>query len=474
MAMGRGGQAPPRRHSLRGRARKELPIPPCAFTELPGPRGLPLIGSLRELVADPLSFFSQLAQEHGDLVRFRIGSRQMLLVTEPEAIAEVLITHRKATRKDPITRSLSDLLGEGLLTADHATWKQSRRLLAPTFRPQHLAGFADTMVRCAERAVESLEEGAQDIHARIMPLTLDIAVRTLFGGAEGGVGRVGELTDEMMWAFHLQIHSWRRLVPRWVPLDTTRRMRRARAEFDAIVDRIVAARRAQDAGEDLLARMLAARDDAGRGMDEAQLRDEAITLLIAGHETTALTLSFALLLLAEHPEVQEGVRAELSRELGDRRPGAADARGLPLTHAVIRESMRLYPPAWMIGREALEPLQVGEVQVPRSTALLMPQWVVHRDPRWFVEPLAFRPRRWLSGEVEDLPRFAFFPFGGGPRVCIGTHFAQMEAVLVLAVWLRHMELRALPGFAPELLASATLRPQTGVQVEIRRRAPPTG
>lgn len=440
------------------------------FSDLPAPRGLPLVGNLHQLAADPLAFATRTAREHGDLARFQVGSKTVLLVTHPEAVEQVLVTHRAATRKDPITASLSEVLGEGLLTAEGETWRAHRRLMAPSFQPQHLASLGDTMADCAARAVAPLPTGERDVHEDMMALTLDIVVRTLFGTTLEDAHRVGPLVEELMWSFSQRVHTWRRLLPEWVPTAAKRRLEYARVELTEIVDRIVAERRTSGVlGADLLSRLLAARDEDGHGMEDAQIRDEAITLFLAGHETTALTLSYALMLLARSPQAQARLHAELDGVLGGRTPIAADTRQLPFADAIIKESMRLYPPAWIIGREATQDIEVGGFLVPAGTQILTPPWVVHRDPRWFADPLAFKPERWLDPETANLHRFAFFPFGGGQRVCIGNHFARMEAILVLASWLQVRSLEPAEGFSPELVPSVTLRPAKGIRVVLSPR-----
>ncbi|HHO53501.1 MAG TPA: cytochrome P450, partial [Deltaproteobacteria bacterium] len=278
--------------------------------------------------------------------------------------------------------------------------------------------------------------------------------------------RVGEAIGSFMEAFEEELRSFRRLLPAWVPTRGRRRIAEARRSISGVLDPIIARERASGEERDhLLGRLLAARDEDGEGMSDAQLRDEAITLFTAGHETTSIALSYALWLLAHHPSIQEEVAAEGRAVSGDRPPSAADLSRLPLHRAVIRESMRLYPPAWMIGRAPTEDVQIGGHVVRAGEQILMPQWVVHRDPRWWREPLAFRPERWLGDETEGLPRFAYFPFGGGPRVCIGNHFATLEAVLILAVWLKHHRLTAAPGATLEPMPAVTLRPRSGVWLE---------
>jgi len=435
-----------------------------SISDVPGPRPFPLLGNLAAIVDGPLEFMNKLSREHGDLSRFRVGSKEALVVTGPELIEQVLVTHRKHTVKDPVTAGLSEVLGQGLLTAEGERWKQNRRLIAPSFQPRHLAQLGETMLTTTRGQASGWDSGVHAVHEDMMELTLDIAVRTLFGTELEGGERVGQLVEELMIGFDKKTHSWRRLIPDWVPTPNRRMAQRNQRELHAILQTLVEKKRAAPDPEagDLLSRLLAARDDEGRGMDDEQLRDEMLTLFLAGHETTALALSYALMFLAEHPEAQERARAEVPEALG-----AQHARSLRFIDAVFNEAMRLYPPAWVVGRAASQDFVLGDVQVPAGTVLLLPQWVVHRDARWFPEPEAFRPERWL--DEPDHPKFAFFPFGGGQRVCVGNHFARMEAVLVLAELLDRFELHPVAGFELEVYPSVTLRPKDGVHVELRRR-----
>ena len=436
------------------------------LSALPGPAPLPLIGNLAALGGDPLGFMAGLAAEYGGLVRFRIGSQDTLLVSDPALVEQVLVKLREATVKDPVTAGLSDVLGQGLLTAEGELWRRNRRTIAPSFQPGQLAALGEVMVASTARSLDGLVEGPVDVHEHMMGLTLDIAVRTLFGAELHDAARVGPLVEELMVGFDRQMHTWRRLLPAWVPTAARREAAHHKAELHSILQVIVDQKRqAQAAGEegaDLLSRLLAARDEEGQPMGDDQLRDELLTLFLAGHETTALTLGYALWLLANHPDVQQRLHEELTQVLEGRDPTSADCRRLPYVDAVVQESMRLYPPAWVVGRQAAEDLVLDDVAVPKGTVLLMPQWVVHRDSRWFPEPLQFRPERWLAGE--ERPKFSFFPFGGGQRVCVGNHFARMEAVLVLAMMLTRLELRPQPGFELQVLPSVTLRPRGGIVV----------
>jgi cytochrome P450 len=259
------------------------------------------------------------------------------------------------------------------------------------------------------------------------------------------------------------------LLPAWVPTPRNRRVTAAVARLDELIFRIIARRRAGEAREDLLGTLLAAQDDDGARMSDRQLRDEAMTLFLAGHETTALALAHTLYLLSTHPEVERRLHAELASVVGDRLPTADDVRSLPYAERVLKESMRLYPPAWTTGREAAEDVEVGGYRIPKGAQILASQWVVHHDPRWFPNPEGFDPDRWAPERAKDLPRYAYFPFGGGPRVCIGNRFAVLEATLMLAVIVSRWRLDLLPGQRLELKPSVTLR-QAGDGLRVRLTA----
>jgi cytochrome P450 len=274
----------------------------------------------------------------------------------------------------------------------------------------------------------------------------------------------------MMDAFETEQRTLWRVVPEWVPGRHRTEVRARTAELDRLMlDLVARARREGDTGQSLLSRLLAARDDEGEGMSDRELRDELVTLFLAGHETTSIALALTLWLLAEHPEHQDAVQDELDAVLGDRDPALADVPKLRRTEAVLKETMRLYPPAWAFGRETTAEIAVGGHRIPAGTQVIAAQWVIHRDPRFWVGADRFRPDRWLSGETDALPRMAYFPFGGGPRICVGNHFAMLEAVLVLATFLRHRRVRSVMGPPPELVPAVTLRPRHGIRVRVALR-----
>lgn len=439
----------------------------------PGPRGYPLIGSAGMFVKEPLRRFEQLVHDYGDVVHYRIGRTEMYLLSHPDAIGSVLVGEHHEFMKDALTHELSFFLGRGLLTAEGSFWRKQRKLIAPTFQRRHIEKFADTMVQAAGEGAARLQPGIQDVHAEMMELALDIVLKTVFGDASvSDPAAVGRVVEVLMGEFLRSELSWRRLLPSFFKEASAGRLEKGREELDGMLLRMIdERRRAGIDGDDLLGRLLAATDDEGHRMSDAQLRNEVATLFLAGHETTALTLSFGLYLLAAHPGVQRRLAEEIQTVVGDRPVTLADVPKLPFCDAVVRESMRLYPPAYVIGREALEDVQIGGWTIPRGAQVLLPQWTVHRDVRWYDNPLAFEPERWLDGLADRLPRFAYFPFGGGARVCVGKHFAMLEAALCIATLMQHVEVSADPSFELELMPSVTLRPAGGVRVDVSRRAP---
>jgi cytochrome P450 len=306
----------------------------------------------------------------------------------------------------------------------------------------------------------------------MMRLTLEIVARTLFGASvEGQAERVGRAMDVVMkyWASPVALFPWLQ----WLPTPGNRRYRQAVRELNGIIADTIARRRgAGPDGDDLLSRLLTERDEDGKQMTDQELRDEVVTLFLAGHETTALALSFCFYLLAQHPEAAARLCAELDEVLGERAPTVADVPRLRYTDWVVKESMRLYPPAPSIGREALNDCEIGGYHVPKGAQIALSQWVVHRDPRWYDDPEAFKPERWDNDLARRLPRCAYFPFGDGPRICIGNHFALMEAVLILATIARRCCLTLVPGYRLELLPSITLRPKRGMPMVLTERAKP--
>lgn len=453
---------------------------PPPIPGIPSERGLPVLGSLIPFARDPLAFLSHLQRTHGDMAQFRLMEHRIVQISHPKLVEEVLLGAARSMHKDAIYEVLRPLLGNGLVTSEDPEWRRNRKLAAPSFSRRHVEIYADAMVACARRWCEAVDDGEErDLHGDMMDITQRIVLQTLFGtDLAVDVQIVGDSIDTVMHEFVYEVQRGRRLLPAFVRTPGRRRSDRAIAALDAQVGALVAARREAGLGDDLLSRLLAARDDEGRGFDDRQLRDEAVTMFVAGHETTALALTFTLLLLANHPDVEDRLRAEVDEVLGGGAAVASDMARLPYATAVIKESMRLMPPVWAIGREAMEDVTIGGHTIPAGTQLLVAQWVQHRDPRWFDAPLDFLPERWLDGSTtggasrleQRLPRMAYLPFGGGPRICIGNHFAMLEAVLVLATLTQHVRVRPYGPVPPPLVPSITLRPAGPVPAWVRRRA----
>ncbi|HSB60206.1 MAG TPA: cytochrome P450, partial [Vicinamibacteria bacterium] len=417
-------------------------------------------------------FYARCAREYGDVVPFRLARRQVVMLNHPDAIEEVLVTQARHFTKTPILRLLRPLLGDGLLLSEGDVWLRQRRLVQPAFHRQRIAAFGDTMAALAERAGAAWKDGAVlDVHAAMMGLTQAIVAKTLFDAdVTDEAHKVGDALAVLMDDFYVRR---RRPVPLpdWLPLPLHRRSRAAVRELDRIVYRMIADRRrtGEDRG-DLLSLLLQARDaDDGRGMTDTQVRDEAMTLFLAGHETTAVALSWTWLLLAGHPAAEARLGAELDAVLGGRLPTVADLPKLKFAEAVIMESMRLYPPAFAVARSAARDCVVAGHRLAAGTICLMSQWVVQRDGRFFDDPEAFRPERWLGDLARRLPKYAYFPFGGGPRLCIGNTFATMEAILALATLARHFRLALAPGARVDMLPSVTLRPAHGLRMVVSAR-----
>jgi cytochrome P450 len=437
----------------------------------PKPKGHFVIGHALEILRDPFGLATRCGREYGDVVRLRFGTLTFYLLLNPRDIEYVLRGNHRNFTKDKGTRLLSPLLGQGLLTSEGDYWRRQRRLAQPAFQLDQIQKYSDVMVAYTERAIDRWQTGeTRDIHADMMRLTLEIVGQTLFSADVGGYAdQVGRDMDIIMKHF-ASMFGMIPLLHR-LPLPRNFRFRRAVRDLDQIIyDTINQRRSGRTGGDDLLGRLLAAQDEDGSRMTDRQLRDELVTLFLAGHETTALALSFSFYLLAQNPAAAARLDAEVQDVLGDKLPTSADVPRLRYTEWVVRESMRLLPPAPSIGREALSDCEIGGFYVPKGTQIALLQWVVHRDPRWFDDPESFKPERWDNDLARRLPRGAYFPFGDGPRVCIGNQFAMMEAILILSTVVRRFRLSLAPGYTLRLLPSVTLRPRDGVKMVVHARS----
>ncbi|MDE3110308.1 MAG: cytochrome P450 [Acidobacteriota bacterium] len=439
----------------------------------PGPKGLPIAGSAFDLRDDPLNSMRRMALDYGDVVRFEVMKRERILLNHPELIYQVLVLQHAKFHKSELTRRITGrMLGQGLLISEGDFWRRQRRLVQPAFHRARLNGYAATMLELTEAHIRDWRDGdRRNMAEEMMALTLGVAVSTLFGSAlpvdAAEVGRA--MTFLMRYSLRRQRSPIR--IPETWPTPKNRRANRELAFVDSLVYRIISERQAADngSGNDLLGLLMSAMDEDGSQMNRQQLHDEAMTLFIAGHETTGQMLSWAWYALSENPGAEAKLHDELSAALDGRAPSAADFARMPYLRAVMNEVLRLYPPAYITARETVEPVQLGGYEFAPGTTILFSQWVTHRDPRFFDDPDAFRPERWLDGLEDRLPPGAYIPFGAGPRRCIGEGFALLEAATVIATLARRFSFRLLPGHPviPEPLV--TLRSRNGIHMQLQSR-----
>ena len=435
----------------------------------PGPRGHWLLGVLPRVRSDVLGFFDECFREYGDAVYFRAGNRRSVLLSHPDDIETVLVTENRQFIKNRALQYLRPLLGNGLLLNEGEAWLRQRRIVQPAFGKHRVEGYVPAMMECTERMLAQWQTGqVRDLHMEMVELTMSIAGRTLLGIDVGDqFVEVTRCVETVMTDFLGRFGSALPL-PFWIPTPGNWKLARTIRRLDAILHELIQHRRASGAaGGDFLSLLLAARDEVdGSGLSDRQVRDEVMTMFLAGHETTANALAWTWQLLGQHPQVQERAAREARETLGGRPPTAADVANLPLCEAILKESMRLYPPAYAVGRRTMADITIGGHFIPAGHNVLMSQWVVHRDERWFDEPLAFDPERWRDGRTDGLPKYAYFPFGGGPRVCIGNTFAMVEATLVIASVLQRFRLEAVNPRPARIKPAITLRPAEPIPMRL--------
>ncbi len=445
-------------------------VPPA---RIPGPPGLPLLGNLLDMGRDTLGFFERSVREYGDLTALRVGTFPAVIVNNSDMIEQVLVKqHEKFTKNKVFWRQVQAMVGNGLFVSEGKFWQRQRKLAAPAFATLPLQSYAPAMVDQAERTVARWQDGdVIDIYREMMGLGLRIAAQTLFDSnldddLDGIEQATNWIIDEVAARFSRPF-----LIPDAVPLPGHVRYRRGVAYIDRLVYRIIAeyraGKRAHEGG--FLDRLMQARDDDGKPMSDKQLRDEICNMLLAGYETSALTMSYGFDLLGRHRDIQDEVAEEAQRVAGDRPVTSDDIGNLPRTEHAIIEILRLFPPGWAIGRENTEDVWLGDYRIARGTTIILSPWITQRDPRYFADPLKFHPERWAGDFRRRLPRFAYFPFGGGPRVCIGNRFAMMEAMLLLATIVKRFDVERLTGRPFGLLPSVTLRPKGGIWVKLNAR-----
>ena len=441
----------------------------------PGPRGYPVLGVLPQLRSNPIATFLDAADQYGDIVHLKAGPYHGFLVSDPADIKHVLQDNARNYHKSPLYQRLRDSLGNGLLTSEDSFWLRQRRLAQPAFHRQRLIAMTEAMVSCAEQMLERWEPRAStgetiDLVAEMMAVTQAIIVRTMFST---DLGAAAEIVNRTWPIINRRIGEtfWSTKLERTLPLPANRRFARALGELDAVVYRIIANRRQSGRDEaDLLSMFLSARDEeTGAVMTDRQLRDEVMTMLLAGHETTSLALSWTYYLLSRHAAAERSVTEEVDRVIGDTRPAFAHVDRLTSTRRVLEESLRLYPPAWGFSRLSLSDDEIGGYHVPKDSIVFVIPFVIHRRPNLWPDPDRFDPERFSPEREAARPRFAYIPFGGGPRGCIGNQFAMLEAQLIIASIAQRFQIEVMNGEAIRPEPLITLRPTPAIRARLRRR-----
>lgn len=439
-----------------------------------GPPGHPVSGNLRDLREDRLGFFASCAR-YGDFVPFRVKRRRVVLLSDPDFIETVVWRRADDYSKDYLSDLFHPVLRKHLLLSDVDSWLEQRRLAQPALRPDRVAGYAGTMAAKTRELAGTWDDGRPvDVASAMRRLTLEVLAATVFEvDVTAEAEDAGDIVDAVLEDFNSRIGA-RAAVPFVLPTPRNVRLVRALGRLDGMLDRLIDARRAAATGdaagrEDLLTRLVTEPGGQGAPRDNQDVKLTALPLFFAGHETTAMTLTWALYLLARHPEAQERAAAEVQGVLGDRTPGPDELHTLPYLGNVVHEALRLYPPIWGFGRMAVRDSAIGPYHIPAGTTVFMSQWTLHRDPRHFDRPDAFDPDRWACGLASRLPRCAYLPFGVGPRRCLGNTFALVEAAIVLATLVRRFRFESVDAREPEVDPVVTLRPRRPVELRVHHR-----
>lgn len=440
-----------------------------------GPKGKLISGHLKEFQTNTLDFLTRLATEYGDVAKIRFGPFQnVYLVSDPEMIKQVLVSKQKHFVKSQDFHALKPIIGEGLLTSEKDFHMRQRRLIQPAFKRSHIINYGQDMIDITSDYIDAWKDGEERIITQdMMSIALGIISKTMFSmDFKEGYDVLGGPIESAMRIAVKRMRTLLRL-PLWVPTKSNREYKKAVRTLDDVIYAIIGKRREDlEKPEDMLGILLDAKDDDdGLGMTDRQVRDELMTIFLAGHETTANALSWTLFLLSQHPEIENKLFEEINTVIGNRPPSPGDFMKLTYTQNIIWESMRLYPPAFVTGREVEEDVEINGYPFKKGDVILVSQYVMHRKPEYFHDPQSFKPERFENDFVKTIPAYAYFPFGGGPRVCIGNHFALMEAVLVLATIAQRYKLRIAPDHHEvKPLPSITLRPRRGLRMILVKRS----
>lgn len=444
------------------------------FKEPKGPKGKLLTGNLDEFRLDPPAFLERMATEYGDVAKFRLGPlKKVFLVSHPDLIKQVLVTKQKHFVKSDDFKSLKPIFGEGLLTSDKDFHMRQRRLIQPAFKKSHIIDYGQDMINITNEYLSTWKDGEERIITNdMMNITLGIICKTMFNmDFKKGYQIIGKPLETALTLAVKRMRSLKRM-PLWVPTKHNRATKEAIRELDSVILDIIQKRRNDPVKhEDMLGILMDAKDDVdGIGMTDKQVRDEVMTIFIAGHETTANALSWTLYLLSQHPEAQERLHSEIDSVIGDRQPSPADFMNLTYTQNLIWESLRLYPPSFVTSRKVDADVVIGEYRFKKGDMILVSQYAMHRKAEYFKDPESFIPERFKNNFIKTIPQYAFFPFGGGPRVCIGNHFAIMEAALILVSVAQRFKLELASNHHPiKTYPSITLRPRSGLRMILQER-----
>lgn len=429
------------------------------------------IANLRHLPAmarDPLAFFTTLARARGPIASFDFALGRQWLISSPQAIRKVFVEHHDDLGKDAATMSLKPLFGNGLLTSAGEDWKRQRRFHKPLFQARHIQHYGERMVAAA--ADEEVRPGVTNVQPMMDRIARRIILEAMFGTADEAALDIADAVETYVKEHEREFMSLARFLPSFVPTRARRQAQQSRRRIEDRLVKMVAERRRQPGQDlDMLARLVLAQDAEGRPLSDEELRDAVATLYFGGTETSSNALSFAIWLLSHHPDIQDALDDERQTVLGGRRATVKDVKALVRHAAVLDEAMRLFPPVWALGRRALRSFEVDGHRIEAGDQLNASAWVVHRDAKWFENPEAFQPERFWSTDKSSRPAMSFLPFGAGQRTCIGTHFARMETVLVLATWLEGRRVHAVADRPLRPLPRVTLRPADGAWVNIEVR-----
>lgn len=440
----------------------------------PGPQKRIPLWKVRSFREDLLEHIMRLKRDYGDISSMRFANFDIVVLGDPDHVKRVLVNDYAVFEKSLGMQRMKFVFGEGLLTSEGEFHRRQRQLVAPAFHREALKNYAEDMIAYAVRTRDAWQDGAEfDVNQEMMRLTLAIVAKTLFdANVDDAADTVGKALEDLLENYTKMFLPLATLLVRVIPSASNRRLLRGRRTLDKIIYGLIDQRRASgETGTDLLGMLLASREEGGGGgMTPRQVRDEAMTLFLAGHETTAVGLSWTWKLLSENPEVRAKLEAELEEVLQGRTPSYEDYPKLTYTRKVFQESMRIYPPAYATGRRLKQDYEIGGYTLrAKKTMIFVSPYLMHHDARWFPEPERFDPDRWTPEFEAGLHKFAYFPFGGGPRICIGANFAWMEAVLVLATLAQRWRIHLLPGQDIKLSPQITLRPSPGIQVRLEAR-----